>query len=113
MVYEQTMIHLSTTPYYEKDSAGNKTDKLKGYIIELLETSQDKDANLKISSVKYFPRVDMVDDEVIAELSPFCLVSVQFNIQSATSAPKFSGIKLASIEDVKVGVEFTVKIPQV
>jgi len=114
MVYNQTMIYLGQTPYYEKDKDGNKTDKLKGYIMELVEYSRDKEGNLKLNAVKYFPRVDMVEDEVIAELSPFCLVSVQFNIQSATSTPKFSCIELiSSKDDIVIDEEFTVIIPQV
>lgn len=117
MEFKQNMLFVSGTPYYVKDSKGKKTDVVKGYIVEMLEYSKDKDGDLNITSFKSFPAVNDLSSDVKTALDshkikPFTAVEAIFDIETASGTPKFKRFNVLE-PGYKSLCSITVNIPQI
>lgn len=92
----------SIFPYYFKDDNGKKTDKLKGYGVNLMELKYSQDKTPFFSDFTVFLEVDKFGVDFKDKYKVLETVVVEFDMKSATSKPFFEGIKKLSEVDFKI-----------
>lgn len=92
----------SIFPYYFKDDNGKKTDKVKGYGVNLMELKYSQDNTPFFSDFTVFLNVDKFGEDFKNMYKVLETVIVEFSMQSATSKPFFENLKKLAEVDFKI-----------
>ncbi len=68
------------SPFYEKDKNGKRTDVVKGYVLECLETKKTLDGVLYGSMLTVFPDVAALPKETAMELTYLQLIAIELEL---------------------------------